>query len=146
MGLRGYKKDTNIPGNWTATELRKVPTGGKALISYSIDKSFKELAQPIQSLISMNADLGNPQGGNRTVCETHMTYRKTLRSRSEVADRVTNVQILVDTMHKKYKNEYERQDTYIDVDNDSAFEDGPNQTDEYMSNIGSSVGSESEPD
>ena len=59
---------------------------------------------------------------------------------------VNNVQTLVDRMHKKYKNEYEKQDTYIDVDDDSAYDDGPNQTDEYMSSIGSSGGSESESD
>jgi len=31
-----------------------------------------------------------------------------------------------------------KQHTYIDVENDSAFEDGPNQTDDEMENIISS--------
>ena len=59
---------------------------------------------------------------------------------------VNNVQTLVDRMHKKYKHEYEKQDTHIDVDNDSAFDEDPNQTDEYMPSVGSSGGSESESD
>jgi len=41
---------------------------------------------------------------------------------------VNNVQTLVDRMHKKYKNEYEKPYVY-DADDDSAFDDEPDHTD-----------------
>lgn len=58
---------------------------------------------------------------------------------------VNNVQTFVDRMHRKYKHEYEQQETYIDVENDSAFDGDPNQIEEYIPAIGTS-GSELESD
>lgn len=54
-------------------------------MSETMEKPLKELAQPIQNLINLNAMLGKPSGGTRTVCKTPMLYRITLRSRNNVA-------------------------------------------------------------
>jgi len=58
-----------------------------------------------------------------------------------------NVQTLVDRMHKKYKHQYEKQETY-DIDADSAFDDeGPIPTEEEAEALPPSPGgSESESD
>ena len=59
---------------------------------------------------------------------------------------VNNVQTHVDRMHKKYKHEYEKQETY-DADADSAFEEGPDQSDEVAEDLQPVTGgSESESD
>ena len=42
--------------------------------------------QPVQNLINLNAMLGKPQGGTRTICKTPMLYRIACRSRNEVAE------------------------------------------------------------
>jgi len=44
------------------------------------------MAQPIQNLIHLNAILGKPSGGTRTVCKTPMLYRIILRSRNTVVE------------------------------------------------------------
>ena len=45
---------------------------------------------------------------------------------------VNNVQTLVDRMHKKYKNEYDKQNTHVyDADNDSAFDEDPEEMAQY---------------
>ena len=60
---------------------------------------------------------------------------------------LNNVQTLIDRMHKKYKNEHEKHETY-DVDAGLAFDDeGPNPTDEEAENLPLAPGgSESESD
>jgi len=55
-------------------------------MSDAIEKPLKKMAQPIQNLINLNAILGKPSGGTRTVCKTPMIYRITLRSRNTVAE------------------------------------------------------------
>ena len=42
--------------------------------------------QPLQNLINLNATLGKPSGGARTICKTPMLYRLSLRARVDVAD------------------------------------------------------------
>lgn len=84
-GLKGYKKDTRGIDAWTSTAPKALPKEGKELMSNAMEKTLKKRAQPIQNLINLNAILGKPSGGTRTVCKTPMAYRITLRSRNEVA-------------------------------------------------------------
>jgi len=84
-GLKHCHKDTLGIDVWTSTALKKLPPEGKELMSDAMQKPLKKIAQPIQNLINLNAMLGKPSGGTRTVCKTPMLYRITLRSRNEVA-------------------------------------------------------------
>jgi len=59
---------------------------------------------------------------------------------------VNNVQTLVDRMREKYKNEYDQQNTHVyDADNDSAFDEDPEEMAQYVPEVCVS-GSESESD
>ena len=51
-----------------------------------MEKPLQKTAQQIQNLINLNAVLGKPAAGTRTICKTPMLYRMTLRGRSEVAE------------------------------------------------------------
>jgi len=85
-GLKGYAKDTRGIDSWTATELRELPVERKKLMAAAMEKVFTKLAQPVQSLINLNPVLGKPSGGTRTVYKTPMTYRISLRARTDVAE------------------------------------------------------------
>jgi len=83
---KGYPKDTRGGDVWTCTDLKRLPIEGKKLMAEGMEMPPKKLAQPIQNLINLQAILGKPTGGTRTVCKTPMLYRMTLRGRGEVAE------------------------------------------------------------
>lgn len=85
-GADHYPKDTKGVDNWTATDSRSLPIEGKVRISKALNKSQIKVTQPIQNLINLNAMLGKPGGGARTVCKKPMLYRLSLRARGDVAD------------------------------------------------------------
>ena len=86
MSLAGYPKDTKGIDMWTATELRQLPREAKELIVVAIAYSLKKTVQPIQNLTNLQAMLGKPGGGSRTISKTPMLYRMSLRARNEVED------------------------------------------------------------
>lgn len=85
-GLKGYKKNIRGIDVCISTDLNSLPEEGKELMAYVMEKTFKELPQPIQNLINLNAMLGKPSGGTRPVCKTRMLYRITLRTRNNAAE------------------------------------------------------------
>ena len=85
-GTYGYAKNTKGIDNWTADEVRDLPPESKEDMAESVHLMCKKAVQAIQNLINLNAMLGKPGGGSRTVCKTPMLYRLHLRSRKEVAE------------------------------------------------------------
>ena len=71
---------------WLPSELRSLPGFLKELIAKAISYSFKKAVQPIQNLTNLQAMLGKPGGGSRTISKTPVLYRMSLRGRHEVED------------------------------------------------------------
>ena len=78
-GLKGYNKGSLGGDLWHPNELKSLPTLARQQIATNLNKSFKELAWPHQSILSLNPCLGKPSGGCRTICKTPMLYRMCLR-------------------------------------------------------------------
>ena len=55
--------------------LKKLPEYGISLLADSLNLSKKLRTQPHQNLLSLNACLGKPNGGIRTVTKTPLLYR-----------------------------------------------------------------------
>ena len=84
--LAGYPKETKGIDMWLPSELRSLPEFLKELIASAISYSFKKAVQPIQNLTNLQAMLGKPGGGSRTISKTPVLYRMSLRGRHEVED------------------------------------------------------------
>lgn len=84
--LCGYAKETKGIDMWLPSELRALPDFLKQLIASSISYSFKKAVQPIQNLTNLQAMLGKPGGGSRTISKTPVLYRMSLRGRHEVEE------------------------------------------------------------
>lgn len=85
-GAAHYPNDTKGSDKWTGIEVRSLPIESKIRISRAINSSHIKAVQPLQNLINLNAMLGKPGGGARTICKTPMLYRLPLRARGDVAD------------------------------------------------------------
>ena len=81
-----YRKDTKGSDVWTISEIKGLPSIAKGALADAIDLSVKSVALPHQSLVSLNALLGKPGGGIRTITKTPLTYRITNRGRTNVRD------------------------------------------------------------
>ena len=77
--LKGYMKDTLGGDFWKPSELRFLPSPAKINISNACEFAINAVAMPHQLLISLNALLGKPGNGCRTVCKTPVLYRMILR-------------------------------------------------------------------
>ena len=86
QALRKYKKDTKGVDIWTPTDLRNLPDSALQGIVDAMDLSHTELAWAHQCLVSLNALLGKPNGGVRTVTKTPVTYRMDMRADKSVQD------------------------------------------------------------
>jgi hypothetical protein len=82
--LRGYKKDTLGGDFWKPSELRFLPPPAKRSISNACEFAINAVAMPHQIIISLNALLGKPGNGCRTVCKTPVLYRMILRADESV--------------------------------------------------------------
>lgn len=82
--LAVYPKETKGIDMWTTTELRSLPKEGMELVASAIAYSFTKAVQPIQNLTNLQAMLGKPGGGSRTVSKTPMLYRMSLGGRNQV--------------------------------------------------------------
>ena len=80
QSLKGYHKDTMGCDAWTVKLLKSLPDISKSSISDALNLSWQLIAQPHQNLVSLNACLGKPNGGIRTVSKTPMLYRIACRS------------------------------------------------------------------
>ena len=60
--IKSYHKDSKGADNWAVTELKCIPDSFLFFNDF-VKLSFKSVANPHQSLVSINALLGKPDGG-----------------------------------------------------------------------------------
>ena len=77
--INSYKKNSKGTDCWTADELKAMPQLVIDDLANVFSSCFNSAANPHQNLLCLNACLGKPSGGVRTISKTPMLYRMVSR-------------------------------------------------------------------